>query len=232
MSHINIITCALSATALSLTTPAGAQGVDNPLPLEASVTRKLTLEQKGAAYFSATLPAGDFKVVVDTRLADQTTPFCGLQSDLSMTDSDGVITQENVIMFKEFGDVAWRKTYNFSLKKPMKLGFKLRNDCNTVEFWLTILKMEARSGDMADDKPQVVTLKEDDLKSFDPKKADIIPFPFFGKTMPILMLPDQRKTGLLGRGESAYYIIALPEGKYKTILDFADSQGDKTFILG
>jgi hypothetical protein len=211
------------------TAQGSARDVDHPLSLEAFVTREVTLDANGAAYFVAPLPAGDFKIVVDTRKVDRTSG--NLQSDLSLTDPDGVILKQNVMTFNAI-EAGWRQTYDFSLHKPTQLGLKLRNTLNTVAFWLTILTLEPRAKDATEDAPEVVTLTEDDLTSFAPKKAHLLPFPFFGRQMPRLLRPDQRQSGFLDKDESAYYIIALPTGKYKAMVDFTNAQGDKTNIQG
>jgi hypothetical protein len=262
----------------------GAGVIESPFHLELGTPSKATLEKNEVSYFLASLPAGKFKVVLDTRQFDGKNTT--LHSTLSITDADGAIVKDEVISFDEI-DVAWRGTYNFSLKRPMKAGFKLTNFRNKADFWLVVLQMpsleatenanvdageshqdDLRVSDGKEDNPQMrlltlkaprllgqaqkrmlelpdtddtasqhdglkeADLKEADLKEYNPQMARLVPFPFFGKTMPKLLRVDQAQKGTLSQGESAYYITLLPQGQHKIVLGFDNTKRRNTRIQG
>jgi hypothetical protein len=122
------------------TVPTEAHGANNPLSVNLGAIYKVTLEKNEESYFRLSSPAGDLKIVLDMRLADNSQS--NLQSTLSVLDQDGGVIQQRAIDFNEI-DVGYRKTALFSLKQPAILGFKLLNKNNTANFWLTVLKEPA-----------------------------------------------------------------------------------------
>lgn len=264
----------------------GPRGVDNPFRSELGVPSKITLEKNEVSYFLVSLPAGRFKVVLDTRQFEGTN--ANLQSALTITDVDGVVLKDDAIRFNAV-DVAWRETYSFSLKQPMKTGFKLTNFHNKADFWLVVLPMlspgvtekpttdEAESQeddlralarqdlsphmrallqqdysrhmrallqlgqaqksiieipDSDEAESQQAEIRESDLKEYNPQMGKPVPFPFFGKIMPKLLQLEQAQKGTLNRGESAYYITLLPQGKYKVVVGFDNAKRRNTNIQG
>src|SRR5262249_6204489 len=253
--------------------------VDYPFPLVLGAAAKVTLDTNEVSYFLVSLPAGSFKVVLDTRQFDGQNS--NLQSGLSITDIDGAIIKNEAIRFNEV-DVAWRGTYDFSLRQPMKTGFKLTNFHNKADFWLVVLEMpspkatENPTTDEAEIKPDdlrasarqeysprmlalkqpLVMLKseaqkrtlelpdkdeaesqpddvnESNLMEYNPQMVKLVPFPFFGKTMPKLLRLDQAQKGTLNQGESVYYITRFPQGKYKVVVGFDNAKRRKTNIQG
>ncbi|HKV41628.1 MAG TPA: hypothetical protein VJX67_20660 [Blastocatellia bacterium] len=179
---------------------ARAQAIDSPLPLQVGVTTKVTLDENERCYFKTPLAAGAFKVILDTRRADEVSG--NLISSLSLLDGDGAVVQERAIGFNEI-DVDFRGVYTFSLKTPTTAGFKLSNDNAKAVFWLTVVS-----------------------------SASHTEVPFFGRVLPKSLVEGESKAGVLGQGESAYYVIDLKKGDYKAVLDFQNSEGQNTNIQG
>src|SRR5262249_25451196 len=147
----------------------GAGVIENPFHVELGTPSKATLENNEVSYFLASLPAGRFKVVLDMRQFDGKNS--SLHSTLSITDADGAVVKDEVISFDE-RDVAWRGTYNFSLKRPMKAGFKLTNFRDKADFWLVVVQMpgpEATTNSNVDAGES----RQDDLRESDRKEGNL-----------------------------------------------------------
>jgi hypothetical protein len=212
----------------------GPRGVENPFRLELGVPVNISLDKDEVTHFLIALLEGNFKVVLDTRRQFKG-ESSNLQSALSMTDEDGAVVKDRVIRFNEI-DVSWRKTYNFSLEKPTKTGFRLINFHNKTDFWIVILPMPSPR---ATDNPQrdeaeikQDAVKESDLKEYNPTMGELVPFPFFGNVMPKRLLLDQAQKGTLEKGESAYYLTILPKGKHKVVVSFDNTGRKNTNIQG
>lgn len=126
-----------------------------------------------------------------------------LISALSILDEDGAVVQDGAVGFNEI-DVDHRKTAIFSLgKQPAIVGFKLLNEHDTATFWLTVREKTA---------------------------SQLIPF--FAKVVPQAMRPGEPTSGVLDVNEDVYYTIPLPRGDYKVVVDFSNSNRQKTNIQG
>ena len=102
----------------------GGQSVDNPAPLAFGALHKVTLEQNETFYFRLATPASAFTIIEDVRLKKRERG--NIQTKLSILDTDGGVVEPNIIHFNEI-DVGYRKTVSFSVKQPVRFGFKLVN---------------------------------------------------------------------------------------------------------
>jgi hypothetical protein len=182
------------------TPPSKPHGINNPVSLKLGVLNKVTLDKNEEYYFKLSSPASDLKIFLDMRLADNRES--NLQSTLSVLDQDGGVIQDRAIVFNEI-DVAYRKTASFSSKQPGRFGFKLLNQNNTANFWLTVLK--------------------------EPTSQFV---PFFGELMPKPLSLGEDMSGVLDVREYIYYMIPLSKGDYKVTLDFLNSKRENTNIQG
>jgi hypothetical protein len=180
--------------------PSEAHGIGNPVLLELGVLNKVTLDKNQEYYFKLSSPASYLRIFLDMRLADNRES--NLQSTLSVLDQDGGVIQDRAIRFNEI-DVGYRQTVLLSSKQPGRFGFKLLNENDTANFWLTVLKETA---------PQFV--------------------PFFGELVPKPLSLGEDTSGVLEASEYVYYITLLSKGDYKVILDFSNSKRDNTNIQG
>jgi hypothetical protein len=117
-----------------------SNNLDDPSPVELGVINEVPIDGNESAYFKTSLPAGEYKVVLDTRSAIGRDT--NLQGSLSILDQDGAVSEPNVISLNEV-DTGYRKVYPFSLRKPVTLGFKLSSNRDKMTFWLTFLKGSA-----------------------------------------------------------------------------------------
>ena len=136
---VSLLAC-LALAALS--EKAWAQGVDNPLPLKLGVTHKVSLYEDEKNHVRVSLPAGQYKAILDSRRTDGDSG--NMTGSLSILNSDGVVTKENAIWFNEI-DIVCRGVYAFSLKAPKTLILRLSNGSNKQTFWLTLLREPATS---------------------------------------------------------------------------------------
>ncbi len=180
--------------------PTEGNGIDNPLPLELGLIYKITLEKNEEYYLKLSSPAINLGILLDMRRSDST--YSNLQSALSVLHQDGEMLWDNAISFNEI-DVGYRKTALWSSKQPAILSFKLLNENETADFWLTVLN--------------------------DPASQLI---PFFGEVVPRSLALGQATSGVLDTNEYVYYITSLPKGDYKVILDFSNSKRENTNIQG
>jgi hypothetical protein len=143
-----VVNSPVSGPAMTVSQPAGAvsiprsetHGIDNPVPLESGVPTKVTLDTNDEYYFRLSSPASDFRIVLDTRRADN--KQSNLQSRLSVLDEDGGVVEDGVLRFNEI-DVGFRKTASFSSKQAARFGFKLLNTSGTADFWLIVSREPA-----------------------------------------------------------------------------------------
>ncbi|HKX31731.1 MAG TPA: hypothetical protein VJ302_28865 [Blastocatellia bacterium] len=119
-----------------------AQGLDNPLPLKLGETNKLDLFENEESHLKISLPAGRFKIILDTRRSDWKRG--GLFGQLSILNSSGVVEKPNVIRIN-VEDIVDRGSYGFSLKSPSTFILKLTNYRWRQMFWLTVLKEPLQS---------------------------------------------------------------------------------------
>jgi hypothetical protein len=185
---------------LALSEKARAQGIDNPLPLKLGVTHKVSLYENEQNHVRVSLPAGQYKAILDSRRTDGDSG--NMTGSLSVLNSDGVVTNENVIWFN-YIDVVCRGVYAFSLKTPTTLILKLSNGADKQTFWLTLLKEPATSF-----------------------------IPFCDEVTPKPIKIGQAESGTLGANEFVYYTVSLTRGDYKVILDFANAAKEKDNIGG
>lgn len=177
-----------------------AHGVDNPLSLELGVIYKVTLEKNEESYLKLSSSASNLKILLDMHRTNSR--YSILQSTLSVLDQDGAVLRDNAIRFNEI-DVGYRKTALWSSKQLAILGFKLLNENETADFWLTVVKKPA---------------------------SQLIPF--FGEVVPKPLALGEATSGVLDTNEYVYYITSLPKGDYKVILDFSNSKRENTAIQG
>ena len=116
------------------------RSLDDPSPVDLAVTNELSLAKNESAYFKAFFPAGEYKVVLDTRTAEERN--ANLQASLSILDQDGGVSEPKVISLNEI-DTGYRKVYRFTVKRPATHGFKLSSEKDNMDFWLTFLPGEA-----------------------------------------------------------------------------------------
>jgi hypothetical protein len=124
-------------SALFIYTDVKAQTINNPLPLKLGATSEFSLDRDERSFYKISLPAGSFKIVLDTRRENER--GSNLQSNLSVLDQNGAPVASNVINFNQI-DVDYRKVHSVSLKTPKTYIFKISSDQNDTKFWLTVLK--------------------------------------------------------------------------------------------
>lgn len=124
-------------SALFIYTDVKSQTINNPLPLKLGVTSEFSLDRDERSFYKISLPAGNFKIVLDTRRENER--GSNLQSSLSVLDQNGAPIANNVINFNQI-DVDYRKVHTVSLKTPKTYIFKLSSDQDDTMFWLTVLK--------------------------------------------------------------------------------------------
>jgi hypothetical protein len=117
--------------------PGSGKGPDSPLPLQLGATSKAILSRDERTYFAISLPAGDFRAVMDSRRSDGA--WGNLMSNLSVLHRDGHTLKANAIFINRT-EVEFRGSYAFSLKAPQTLGFRVANDHDRASFWLTVQK--------------------------------------------------------------------------------------------
>jgi hypothetical protein len=181
--------------------PSEPHGISNPVSLELGVLNKVTLDKNEEYYFKLSSPASDLKIFLDMRLADNR--ISNLQSTLSVLDQDGGVIQDRAIHFNEI-DVGYRKTALLSSKQSERFGFKLLNENDTANFWLTVLKGPASQ----------------------------FAVPFFGELVPKPLSLGEDRSGVLDAREYVYYMTPLSKGDYKVVLDFSNSKRENTNIQG
>jgi hypothetical protein len=125
-----------------------------------------------------------------------------LQTQLSVLDMDGGVAQADVIRLNQI-DVGFRSTASFSMKQPARWGFKLVNLNRTADIWLAVLP--------------------ENQKSF---------LPFFGTVVPRPWSAGQDATGTLEQNEDAYYLVRLPRGDNRVILDFINAKHEHRNLQG
>jgi hypothetical protein len=118
------------------------QGVDNALPLQLSQTSSITLDENERSFFKVRLAAGQYKVILDTRRADQKSG--NIISGISLLDQDGGTLEEGAIAFNEI-DFEFRGVHHFSLKSPGTVMLKVYNNNSRAKFWLTVVEESLRS---------------------------------------------------------------------------------------
>ena len=121
-------------------TPVPPHPIDNPSPIQLGVINQVALDRNERAYFRTSLPAGEYKVVLD--IQSGTGKNTNLQGGLSILDQDGGVKEPDVISFNVV-EVDSRGVYRFSLRKPATVGFKLSSNQDKMNFWLTLLNGSA-----------------------------------------------------------------------------------------
>lgn len=125
-----------------------------------------------------------------------------LQTELDVLDADGGVIRRQAIGMNEI-DSGYRKTASFSIKQPSAAGLKLANNSGTADIWVAVLP--------------------EGKKEF---------LPFFGTVVPQSWSAGKAGTGTLDRYENAYYVVRLPRGEHRVIVDFTNAKRDNTNIQG
>jgi hypothetical protein len=119
-----------------------AQGLDNPLLFKLGEKNKADLFDNEEIHLKISLPAGRFKILLDTRRNDW--KYSNLGGALSILNGDGTAWEQRAIRVIEL-DILARKSYAFSLKSPSTFILKLTNDNRVRQlFWLTVLQEPTR----------------------------------------------------------------------------------------
>lgn len=115
---------------------AGFGSVDNPYPMTLGVSRTGQLEDDEFVVMATSIPAGDYKLIVDLWHPDWDST--NIQGKVSTLDADGVETGR-ILGFNEIGS-EWRKVHRFTVDGPTEMGFKVLNTHRTpVKYWVTLL---------------------------------------------------------------------------------------------
>jgi len=179
----------------------GGHSVDSPAPLAFGALHKVTLERNETIYFQLVTAANAFTIIEDVRL--QNRERGNLQTKLSILDTDGGVVQSDIIRFNEL-DVGYRKTVSFSVKQPVRFGFKLVNvGSRSSDVWLTVTP--------------------EGQKQF---------LPFFGEVVPRPWPAGKDAAGTLEKIEDAYYLVRLPRGENRVILDFTNAKRERSNLQG
>lgn len=125
-----------------------------------------------------------------------------LQTQLSILDTDGGVVQADIIRLNQI-DVGFRSAASFSTKQPVRWGFKLVNTARTADIWLTVL----------------------------PEGQNQF-LPFFGTVVPKPWSAGKDATGTLDQNEDVYYLVHLPRGDNRVILDFANVKHESVNLAG
>jgi hypothetical protein len=122
---------------ITLTGNAQPRGLDNPEPLELGDTYKTSLYENEEHHLKISLPAGRFKLILDSRRVDGKNS--NIQGRLSILNSDGVVIKADAIFLNSvsFGH---RKVYPLTQRTPATLILKLANMGYKQKYWLTVLK--------------------------------------------------------------------------------------------
>jgi hypothetical protein len=121
----------------TLTGKAQPHGLDNPEPLKLGDTYKISLYENEEHHLKISLPAGRFKVILDTRRIDGKNS--NLQGALSILNSAGVVINKDAIFLNLVG-YDYRGVYAFNQRTPATLILKLANKTFKQKYWLTVLK--------------------------------------------------------------------------------------------
>jgi hypothetical protein len=127
---------------ITLTGKAQPHGLDNPEPLKLGDTYKTSLYENEEHHLKISLPAGRFKVILDSRRIDGKNS--NLQGSLSILNSAGVVIKENAV-YLNLIDFGYRGVYPFNQRTPETLILKLANKTFKQKYWLTVLKESAPS---------------------------------------------------------------------------------------
>jgi hypothetical protein len=184
----------------------GARGIDNPFRMELGVPSQVSLDSGEQSHFGISLPAGEFKIILDARRAGG--KFGNLLGAVSVLDRDGGELAQNVIVFNVVG-VQHRAVHYFSQESPLHIILKLGNQMPKLDnkqdkatFWLSIFE-----------------------------KSAVTP-PLFASVVPQPMQPGETKSGPMDKGHNVYYLIALKQGSYKAFLDFGSANGKQINLMG
>lgn len=203
---------------LGLRSTAAAQGLENPSPLALGATVKFDLFNNEQNHLKISLPAGQFKIILDARRADG--QVGNMMAGLSILSSDGTTAKRNVISFNEI-DKVHRGVHTFGLKSPTTLILQLSNELDRQIFWLTVLKdpspallpffNELTPKSLTLGQPELGTLESNEYAFYTTKlsRGDY-------KVTLDFELPAKEKNNLTG------YFATLDEngGNQKAILDF------------
>jgi hypothetical protein len=122
---------------ITLTGKAQPHGLDNPAPLKLGDTFKMSLYENEEHHLKISLPAGRFKVILDSRRVDGKNS--NIQGRLSILNSDGVVIKADAIFLNLIG-FGQRKVYPLTQRTPATLILKLANLEFKQKYWLTVLK--------------------------------------------------------------------------------------------
>jgi hypothetical protein len=131
-----ILSIHLCLSILVLHTNLKAQTINNPSILKTSVTILDTLDRDERSFYKIALPAGTFKIVLDTRRDNE--KGGNLQSSLSILDKNGAPLSVGAISFNQI-DVDYRKVNTLTIKTPKTVMLKLSSDQDDTRFWLTVM---------------------------------------------------------------------------------------------
>jgi hypothetical protein len=189
----------LDSRAVDLASNVG-RNVDNPVPVALNTIAKVRLDANEEFYLRLPSPAREIDIVMDMRLVENANS--NLIAALSVLDENGGVIGDSVIGFNLI-DRGARKTVSYSVRQPVRLGFKLVNRTKPADFWVTIRPAGA---------PGLV--------------------PFFGDTVPQDLQAGRAYTGQLAANESVYYRASLSRGDYQAVLDFARQPRVNSNIIG
>jgi len=188
-----------------------------PAPLVENVTTKFTLDKAQHAFYDLTLPKGASAVVLDMQRTDadvdninchlsftngHVSPFHGSASTLAREMFVGSTGPEN------------RVAVQARLKKPKPLTLDIHNQGGRCQCWLTAFQ----AAPAADPSHVEVPLSTS--------------VPLFGDIIPESMALGESKTGRLQQDGTAYFLLPLKSGRYKSIVDFSTAGGKTIDLLG
>jgi hypothetical protein len=160
--------CLLACLALALTGQVHAQGVDNPLPLKLGATYKANLFENEENHLQISLPAGEYKIILDARRHDGKSG--NIIGKLSILNSNGTISKAPAISLNAL-DVAHREVSAFRLKTPTTFILKLENQRYRLDYWLTVLKNSSSLLPFFDElTPKPIKLGQSESGTLDPRE--------------------------------------------------------------
>ena len=173
---------------------------DHPAPIAFDTISSVRLNQNEAFYVRLQAPAGDVDVVMDMRLVENVRS--NLLASLTVLDENGAAVRDAIIRFNEI-DRMWRNTATHSTSQPTRHGFRIVNNGQAADFWLTVRRSGTRGL-----------------------------VPFFGETVAQTLEAGSASRGRLATNDDAYYRASLPPGDYHAVLEFALQPAQHGNIIG
>jgi len=141
MTNRHLFSVALVPAVMATMAVAGDTTADRMRTFSPGAPVTFELSRDESSFQQLLLPAGDIRVVVDTRRQDGRSQEI-LSARMSVVDGDGVPIGSLGFDFTEV-DVARREVRYYRVKKPMTLGFKVTNHSADSKFWLTVTNAAA-----------------------------------------------------------------------------------------